>query len=148
MAKALLINDSVNTLKRMQQQKYKCLLLVVGQKAAHQWIRWLGITWLVFYAVSAVTVAMKLFCKHIPTTEAEFSVCWARRLHNTTLVIFGSEFQMKPVSEWVPSQFQRRSLPDKVSQFSRWELSDSDNDCENLIHVIRRPDVRVIFGVL
>jgi hypothetical protein len=36
MAKALLSNDSVNTLKLMQQQKYECLLLVAGQEAAHE----------------------------------------------------------------------------------------------------------------
>jgi hypothetical protein len=36
MAKALLGNDSMNTLKRTQQYKYECLLLVAGQQAAHQ----------------------------------------------------------------------------------------------------------------
>jgi hypothetical protein len=35
MAKSLVGNDSVYTLKRTQQQKYECLLLVAGQQAAH-----------------------------------------------------------------------------------------------------------------
>jgi hypothetical protein len=36
MAKALLGNNSVNTLNRTQQHKYECLLLAAGQQAAHQ----------------------------------------------------------------------------------------------------------------
>jgi hypothetical protein len=35
-AKALLGKDSLNTLKRTQQQRYDCLLPVAGQQAGHQ----------------------------------------------------------------------------------------------------------------
>jgi hypothetical protein len=52
--------------------KYKYLLLVAGQQTAYQWIRWIGITWLVFYAISAETVAMQRFSEVVATIERSF----------------------------------------------------------------------------
>jgi hypothetical protein len=54
------------------------------------------------YAVSAATVALQLFGKHVPTTEAEFSVRSVRRLHNMTTNI------RQPGSEPVPKKSSSR----------------------------------------
>jgi hypothetical protein len=65
----------------------------------------------VFAAVSAMTVAMQWFGKHVSTIEAEFSVWSAQRLYNVTLEIFAAN------SVWSQFSFGEFSVR------SRWEVN-------------------------
>jgi hypothetical protein len=78
-----------------------------------------------FTAVSAVTLAMQWFGKHVKTIEAEFSVRSARRLYNAILVIFGAVLDLFSVSsKWSQFSASSRREVNAVTVLVQWRVNN------------------------